>query len=484
MMLEGSRIDNDLPLSGDSPDEVRNSGQNGTIRMLHWGLAAFALGQALQNGNGTFTVPAIGWLTFALIFAGTSALSAKWSLPAVSKKVLWAFLVTGLVWQLFQLLTARPGTEIAPAYRPEVWQFQVSIAVGGISALLSLAPRGSVPLWPRRGSIAAVFCAVLAAGAWIIRASPNPKIDVFVFQQSSSQALLQGRNPYELTAPNIYGNRGSLLYGPELINGRQLTIGNPYPPWSIYLSTLGYMLGGDIRYSSLAAILITGLLLISMAPSRETLLAAYIFWFTPRLFYVIELSWTEPLILLLAVAVVWCAIHRPNWKFIALGLLLASKQYLLFTFPIAALLMPAGSPRRNWMAALGQSTGVAAALTAPLAIWNIRAFLWNVGAAQLFQPFRMDALSYAVVYARITGQLPTLLLPFIVLAASMWLTWHYCQRSPAGFAAALSLCLALFFAFNKQAFCNYYFLVAGMFCCVLAAMSRPDGLLTGSPEGA
>ena len=147
MMPEGSRIDNDLPSSGDSPDKIHDSGQNGTIRMLHWGLAALALGQALQNGNGTFTVPAIGWLTFALFFAGTSAVSAKWSLPPVPKKALWAILVTGLVWQLFQLLTSRPGTETAPAYRPELWQFRVAIAIGGISALLSLAPRGPVPLW-------------------------------------------------------------------------------------------------------------------------------------------------------------------------------------------------------------------------------------------------------------------------------------------------------------------------------------------------
>ena len=29
----------------------------------------------------------------------------------------------------------------------------------------------------------------------------------------------------------------------------------------------------------------------------------------------------------------------------------------------------------------------------------------------------------------------------------------------------------MFFAFAKQAFCNYYFLVIGMFCAALAAVS-------------
>jgi hypothetical protein len=483
MMPDGSHTDNDLASSSGSPGVTNGFGQNGTIRMLFWGLAALALGQALQNGDGFLTVPAMVWLTFALLLAGAGALSERWSLPPVSPKVLRAVLVTGLAWQLFQLLTSLPGTQIAPANLPNVWQFQASIAAGGICALLSLMPGGSAPLWLRRGLIAAAFFAVLAAGVWIIRASPEPYIDVYIFQQSSSQALLQGHNPYELTPPNIYGKDAERLYGPELVKDGKLTIGNPYPPLSIYLSTLGYVMGGDIRYSSLVAILITGLLLISLAPSRETLLAAYIFLFTPRLFYVLELSWTEPLVLLLGVFVVWCAIHRPTWKFVALGLLLASKQYLLFAVPVAALLVPAKSPRRNWIAALGLSTGVAAAVTAPLAIWNLPAFLSNVGLAQVYQPFRMDALSYAVVYVRVTRQLPTQLLPFIVLGVSMWLTWHYCKPSPAGFAAALSLGLALFFAFNKQAFCNYYFLVVGMFCCALATMRRPSGLRTTSLEG-
>jgi hypothetical protein len=49
------------------------------------------------------------------------------------------------------------------------------------------------------------------------------------------------------------------------------------------------------------------------------------------------------------------------------------------------------------------------------------------------------------------------------------LIWYFGARSPAGFAGSMAFCLGMFFAFNKQAFCNYYYLVLGLLCCALAA---------------
>lgn len=454
--------------------------QNGIVPMLLVGLAALALGQALQNGNGFLTLPGLGWLTFALTFAVLSIASQRRPLPPLSSRVFWAILVGGLIWQLFQLLTSPPGQSTGSAYIPQLWQFRSFVGVAGICAVLSLAPRPWFLARIRMGLYAAAFLGVLSAGVWIIHAAPKPFIDVYLFQQTSSRALLQGKNPYELTPPNIYGDLR--FYGPELVKNGKMTIGNPYPPLSIYLSFIGYVLARDIRYTCLAAILLTGLLIALQRPGPEALLAAYVFLFTPRIYYVLEQSWTEPLVLFLAVAVVWCAIHRPRWKFIALGLLVASKQYVILLLPMAALLIPIKSLRRNWAASLGWTTGVAAAVTAPLALRDLPAFMWNVGLAQFYQPFRPDALSYAALYARVTEQIPTPLFPFIALGASISFVWSYCKRSAAGFAAAFALSSALFFAFNKQAFCNYYFLVIGMLCCALAAMPGSHNLLTTTPE--
>ena len=45
--------------------------------------------------------------------------------------------------------------------------------------------------------------------------------------------------------------------------------------------------------------------------------------------------------------------------------------------------------------------------------------------------------------------------------------------TPAGFAACGSLVFFAFFAFAKQAFCNYYFMILGFICCAVAALHSP-----------
>jgi hypothetical protein len=84
--------------------------------------------------------------------------------------------------------------------------------------------------------------------------------------------------------------------------------------------------------------------------------------------------------------------------------------------------------------------------------------------AQWYQMFRLDALSYLALYARAFGQQPSHLIGFVTLGLAWLFCWRYAPRTPEGFAAALALSLGIFFAFNKQAFANYYFLVIGTLC--------------------
>ena len=469
-----SMPDNSGPIEPVISGGSTNVSQKGSVTKLLLGLAALALGQALQNGDGYLTFPAFIWLSIALVCAGASLVFWRRSIPHVSQKILWVALAIGLAWQLFQLLTTQPGIFILPAQLRNLWQFQACVILGGACALLSLAPKAWFSRKVRIGFIVSAFITVFLAGAWMIHASPKPVIDVYLFQQTSSSALLQGRDPYVLRPPYLDANMG--FYGAALVKNGKLNISNPYPPLSIYLSFIGYALAGDIRYSLLAAIMVTGLLMVFLRPGREALLAAYIFLFMPRLYYVLEQSWTEPLVLLLAVAVVWCAIHRPAWKFLALGLMIASKQYLVFLSPLIFLLIPPGSPKRVWVRSSGWAVGSAFVVTAPLAFWNFPAFFWDVGLAQWYQVSRIDSLSFAAVYARVFGQFPSQIIPFFVLAVVLFLLWRYGERSAAGFVSGLALGLGLFFAFSKQAFCNYYFLVFGLFCCALAALPTSDRL--------
>ena len=88
---------------------------------------------------------------------------------------------------------------------------------------------------------------------------------------------------------------------------------------------------------------------------------------------------------------------------------------------------------------------------------------------QLVQPFRDDALSFLVLFFH-QPSLPPLWLPFVPVIPAIVLSLWRLPRTPAGFAAAVTLINLAFFAFNKQAFCNYYFFVVGTACWTVAAM--------------
>src|SRR5207247_385575 len=98
-------------------------------------------------------------------------------------------------------------------------------------------------------------------------------------------------------------------------------------------------------------------------------LAAAIFLFTPRVFYVLEMGWVEPFSILFLAASVWCALRAPKGLPVALGLLLASKQHLFLCWPVVWLLAP-----RRFIALTLKSALVAAAVSLPIILWNPRAF--------------------------------------------------------------------------------------------------------------
>ena len=90
----------------------------------------------------------------------------------------------------------------------------------------------------------------------------------------------------------------------------------------------------------------------------------------------------------------------------ALGLFFAIKQYAVLLAPLAFLLVdarPGPVRRRETLLLLGKAVLLAAALTLPLALWNLPGFLNDVVLFQARQPFRIDSLSYAARWAMATG---------------------------------------------------------------------------------
>ena len=183
----------------------------------------------------------------------------------------------------------------------------------------------------------------------------------------------------------------------------------------------------------------------------------------------LEQSWTEPIVVLGLAAVVYAACRNPRsvpWLF---GALIALKQYLVLALPAAVLLAQPRGDRRALIGLFGVAAAVAAAVTVPFLLWNPAAFVKSVVTLQFRQPFRPDSLSFLAWWTTSGHPQPSVGIAFLVAGVVSALAVWRLPRTAAGFSAALAATFFVFFAFNKQAFCNYYFFVIGALCVTLAA---------------
>jgi hypothetical protein len=425
-------------------------------------IAAITLGYTLQLSDGHFVPDALAWLAVALAACVAAVVAPALRAGRRQEWVLLALLGAGLAFQFFQLLQKPPGKYLVAAWPGDYRPFFLGLAVAAGLVGVGLWGVGSL----RRAWFPLLLTAHFLLGVWVIGMSPQPRIDVFIFQQGGSAALLRGQNPYGLTFPDIYGN--SAYYGTGLVEGDRLDFGFPYPPLSLFLALPGYLLGGDFRYAQLLALTIAGALLAAARPGRAGALAAALLLFSPRTFFVLEQGWTEPFLVLLLAATVYCACRWPRALPVALGLLLAVKQTMIFVPFLVPLLAGGAASWRDWWQLLRRAALVALVISVPLALWNLRDFIVSVVTLQLYQPMRPDALSYAA-WLEWLGKPPPSWLAFVAIIPAVALALWRGARTPAGFAAGVALVYGAFFAVNKQAFCNYYFFVLGALCCAVAA---------------
>ena len=184
------------------------------------------------------------------------------------------------------------------------------------------------------------------------------------------------------------------------------------------------------------------------------------------MFLILDQSWTEPLVVVLLAATVFGACRTPRIVPYTFGMLIAVKQYLVLAVPLSyGLARAAGIDLRKLLVI---AMAVAAVVTIPFVIWDPRAFFDSVVTLQFKQPFRADALTYPAWIVSQGGARWTAALSFVAAALALGLALRLVPRTPAGFASAVALVYFSFFAWNKQAFANYYFFVIGALCCAVA----------------
>jgi hypothetical protein len=416
-----------------------------------------ALGFALQVNFGQYAPAALLWVTVAVV--GGVLCVTKPDARAVRllecRRV--QILSACLAVQFVLLLSRSPGATGLLADGSHLLPFRIGVAVATAVTLVGVwvADRWRLP------ALVGLLIVHSLLGVWVLRAAPDPGVDVCLFQRESAEALLRGDNPYSLTFADPYRD-SARFYGAGVSQNGRLTFGYPYPPLSLLLVAQAHLLG-DSRYAHLVAMTVAGVFVALAQRGRMAFAAAALLLFTPRGFFVLEAGWTEPLAVLFLAATVLCACRGQQSLTVPLGLLLATKQYL----PLVLLATPLLRPARGSL--LVKVVAVAALVTLPLALWNLPAFVHSAVLLQLRQPFRPDALSCLVPLSRLGYGTPPAWLGFLAAGAMAILMLRRCPRTPAGFAAATGLVLLAFFAFNKQAFCNYYHLVIGAFCCAAGA---------------
>lgn len=373
----------------------------------------------------------------------------------------------------------RPGFYLRPG--TPLWPFTLLSAILLVLALIGV--RRGLRRTQRDALAMAMLVTAGAAGVLLLRASPSPHIDVFTIQQLGAAHLLAGTDPYAVSYPNLYGASESLTY----FGAAQTTLRcYPYPPLSLLFATAGFWLGGDVRVAFLALQLLTGLLLYAMVRRRAGATAlglCALHLLNPRGLFLLEQAWTEPL--LMAGVTIWTALllgaprasrRAELLQGLGLGLLLAAKQYAVLLLPLAlAPRLRPGWPRAARLRSAGIAVGLCGLGVLPFLLWHPRALIEDLVLFQLRQPFRPDALTLPALAHVVTGLRAPGALAILGAAVSFFWILPRLPQKPAGvlFGAAVG-CFA-FFATAKQAFCNYYSLVAVLLLCTAAAAAAaPD----------
>ena len=437
--------------------------------------AALALGYAIFVGRGgpgpvpfVFLAIAIGAVAVAVLRRTPPRIGTAKGLPKLLGFGLAVEVTLLGVWPLTNPLAQDRLADYLP--------FWVGLAfVAGVAAapIFGVARRG----WLRLGILAALH---FALGVWVILVAPDPFIDVWVMQADGARALVQGTNPYLPIYENLHG-ANSPYYGPDLVVDGELTIGFPYPPLSLLLVLPGELLAGDPRFVHLLALEFAA---VAMALSghlgRVSTSAALVFLYAPWTFFLVAGAWTEPLVVLSVAGVLLTATRMPRLLGVAVGMMIAVKQYLLLGLPLALIFLTR-SGRERWRIGW-QSVTVATVLTLPFFVWDPGAFAWSTLGSLAGQIFRPDSLSFLVALpgdwgARLSG------IGFLLLAPVGALVLWRAPRTAFGFAASLGLMLLIFFAFSRQGSANYHFAVIGILCAAVA-VTRSDQARMPAPTPA
>lgn len=338
--------------------------------------------------------------------------------------------------------------------------FALYIALG-MAAVATTSTRGGAWLFY-------LFLAVHALLAFLYLLEHGVVVDVEVFLREGSELLLNGSNPYAATYTNPYSAADSEEYfGPGVIVDGRIGYGFPYLPVPLLASVPGLLLG-DVRLTGMACMLLLAIVVRHVSTDRvgKTLSLTAVAGISSL--EVLWSGWTEPVgMAALGLLVLAMTRRRILATGVWLGVFLATKQYVAVVLPLLWAFHRWGG-RRTAATAIG----VATALVLPFFLADPIAFWRSVVGLHLVQPYRPDSTSLLVAIVEAAGWPPPSAFGLLPLAAGTVFALFLALRAPraaATLVAAVGVSLLATVLLSKQAFVNYYVMVAAALVLAVAA---------------
>jgi hypothetical protein len=244
-------------------------------------LSAVAIGYAVQLNNGAYGPEPLRYLTIGL---GAALLAIAVPRFAMNRGAVVQTLAIAMgvasAFQIALIVGGPPGIYLRTAFWSDT-EARFALVLGAVA--IGLAAVGSRAL--QRGVVLVLFAVHVLLAIWTIKASPNPHIDVYTFHTEAFKALSLHKNPYAITMPNIYFS--DALYGPGTTAAGRVLAGYLYPPLSLVMGWLANLFG-DYRYANVFSTGVAGLFMAYARPGRLATSAAALYWFSPRILFVIE----------------------------------------------------------------------------------------------------------------------------------------------------------------------------------------------------
>ena len=276
--------------------------------------------------------------------------------------------------------------------------------------------------------------------------SPEPIIDVWLYQQKAVDYFVNLQNPYEFKFPHLYGDSIGSTYG------------FPYWPVVLYLGSIGKVLFGDIRFSF--SIISVFMIIYWVLKRRSNLILLWLLF--PVQFFVLEQAWTEGLVIPLVFFHLEM-LRREKWLLssVMLGIICAAKQTMAIYFIFHLIFLFTQLSTKDFLKNVIITGAISLCLFSPFLMWNFEAFITETVFDVLSLKARDDSLSWSSYLLKFYGNPinSKVFLAMVIVSLSASAVLLYKRRTLRDFICANIVTYMVVFLFGKQAFCNYYFYI-------------------------